>query len=604
MLGYIKESIKMIRLMKQEHPSLPYVMIFGPLSISILPYYSLYFSSQIINALIAQNSILAKECVVWLLVGNLVLGLIRYGCNQANILHTNVASQNYQRQLSSKCYRLGYEKYERKEILELLNKIEAYTNQGKDASLIIINMYECLNYFLTTVFALFYVALLIYQTKQITIIFLLLIIIVFVLLINAFNRKQMVKQEVIHCEVAKGLADIIYYERIKADVNKGKEVRIFQMQSLILEKIQIMMKQLEGTFIKSGQFFGYTQGVNTFLLQILSGCTFYYIGLLALNKQIQAGDILMYSGAIIEMFSSLIYFNNHYHRLAIGFNVVMKEMQDFIYSPNMDYDGSLPIEKRDDGYYHFKFENVSFCYPGSSQYVLKNFTFDFNVGESYAIVGQNGAGKSTLIKLLCRLYTPTSGRILLNGIDIQKYNYAEYTQIFSVVFQDFKLFSLPLDQNIAGSINPDKNKIDEVLNQVGLYDKVMSYPNQEKSYLYKDLGEDGINVSGGEAQKIAIARALYKDAPFVILDEPTSALDPISEVEVYEHFNDLVQGKTAIYISHRMSSCRFCKHIIVLADGKMVEYGNHDALIQQNGLYASLWKAQAKYYQKENHSTT
>jgi ABC-type multidrug transport system, ATPase and permease components len=213
-----------------------------------------------------------------------------------------------------------------------------------------------------------------------------------------------------------------------------------------------------------------------------------------------------------------------------------------------------------------------------------------------AIVGKNGAGKTTFIKLLCRLYDPTEGEILLNGINIKKYDYEEYLRVFSVVFQDFKLFSFSVAENVATSCEYDEDKLWKCLEQAGIKDRIEKLPEGINTNIYNNQ-EEGIEISGGEAQKLAIARALYKDAPVVILDEPTSALDPVSELEIYERFNKLVEEKTSIFISHRMSSCRFCNNILVFDDGQIVQIGNHDELVSdKEGIYHSLWEAQAKYY--------
>ena len=211
----------------------------------------------------------------------------------------------------------------------------------------------------------------------------------------------------------------------------------------------------------------------------------------------------------------------------------------------------------------------------------------------------NGSGKTTFIKLLCRLYDPTEGKILLNGIDIQKYNYEEYMSIFSVVFQDFKLFSFSLGQNVAANADYDKARVEYCLKKAGFGERLAQMPNGTDTCLYKDFSENGVEISGGEAQKIALARALYKDAPFIVLDEPTSALDPVAEAEVYSKFNEIVGQKTAIYISHRLSSCRFCDEIIVFDHGLIIQRGSHDDLVaDEKGKYAELWRAQAQYYEK------
>lgn len=200
-----------------------------------------------------------------------------------------------------------------------------------------------------------------------------------------------------------------------------------------------------------------------------------------------------------------------------------------------------------------------------------------------------------LFEKICRLYEPTSGYITLNGIDIRKYNYKEYTQAFSVVFQDFHLFSLPLDENIAAGTTIDEAALQSSLAKVGLTDRVQQLPQGVRTRLYNNNGS-GVDLSGGEAQRTAIARALYKDAPFVILDEPTAALDPIAEAEIYEQFSQMTAGKTAVYISHRMSSCKFCDRIIVLDHGRIAENGTHDTLLANHGIYANLYETQAQYY--------
>ncbi len=212
----------------------------------------------------------------------------------------------------------------------------------------------------------------------------------------------------------------------------------------------------------------------------------------------------------------------------------------------------------------------------------------------------NGSGKTTFIKLLCRLYDPTEGEILLNGIDIRKYNYREYMDIFSVVFQDFGLFALTLGENVAAKVDYDRDRVTDSLCKAGFADRLAEMPKGIETYLYKDYNKDGVNVSGGEAQKIAIARALYKDAPFIILDEPTAALDPIAEAEIYEKFDAIAGDKTAIYISHRLSSCKFCDEIAVFHEGAVIQQGTHaDLVADENGKYHELWNAQAQYYTEQ-----
>ena len=261
------------------------------------------------------------------------------------------------------------------------------------------------------------------------------------------------------------------------------------------------------------------------------------------------------------------------------------------------YDGSIPLEKRRDNKFSVEFEHVSFKYPGSEEYVIKDLNLNFVIGERMAIVGKNGSGKTTFIKLLCRLYDVTEGSIKVNGVDIRKYDYQEYCQLFAAVFQDFQMFAFPLGENIAGGEDVIQEKAVDALNRAGMGERLERLPGKLDTYVGKEFSDEGITFSGGEKQKMAIARAIYKDAPFVIMDEPTAALDPVSECEVFAGFDRMVGNKTAIYISHRLASCRFCQDIIVFDGGQVVQRGSHEELEAQEGLYRELWETQAKYYQ-------
>ena len=246
--------------------------------------------------------------------------------------------------------------------------------------------------------------------------------------------------------------------------------------------------------------------------------------------------------------------------------------------------------------FEIEYRNVSFKYPNTESYALQNINLKIKNGEHLAVVGRNGSGKTTFIKLMCRLYDATDGEILINGINIKEYSKESIIKLYSVVFQDFKIFSTTLAQNISAGEDYDSEKLYDALDKANIKDRVLAMGNKESTYLYKDLNKSGVEISGGEAQKLALARALYKEAPIVILDEPTAALDPIAENEIYSRFNSFVDNKTAIYISHRLSSCVFCNRIAVFDESHLVETGTHQELLNANGKYSELWNAQAKYY--------
>lgn len=341
---------------------------------------------------------------------------------------------------------------------------------------------------------------------------------------------------------------------------------------------------------------GILQASSTMVSQLFTGIIYFYVCLKSYAGAFSAGAITQYIGAFVTLFSSL---EDAMGCIGLAMNNTefLKTTFEFLDKPNEMYQGSLTTEKRSDRQYEVEFRNVSFKYPGTDTYALRNVSMKFRVGSRLAVVGMNGSGKTTFIKLLCRLYDPTEGEILLNGINIRKYNYEDYISIFSVVFQDFQLLSMPLGQNVAASTKYDANRVTDCLKKAGFEEKLAKMPQGLDTYLYKDFKEDGVTVSGGEAQKIAIARALYKDAPFIILDEPTAALDPIAEAEIYSKFDAIAGDKTAIYISHRLSSCRFCDDILVFHEGNVIQQGNHDSLVADiSGKYFELWNAQAQYY--------
>ena len=261
------------------------------------------------------------------------------------------------------------------------------------------------------------------------------------------------------------------------------------------------------------------------------------------------------------------------------------------------YQGTLSTEKRDDNEYEIEFRNVSFKYPGSENYALKNVNFKFNIGERLAFVGMNGSGKTTFVKLLCRLYDPTEGQILLNGIDITRYDYEQYMALFSVVFQDYAVFAFDIAGNVSASSEPDRDRVLDCLVRAGLGERISELENGIDTFITKNYDATGVDFSGGEKQKIAIARALYKESPFIILDEPTASLDPLAEADIYARFNEIVTDKTAVYISHRLSSCRFCDKIVVFDNGEIIQQGDHETLVaDENGKYFELWHAQAQHY--------
>lgn len=406
------------------------------------------------------------------------------------------------------------------------------------------------------------------------------------------NRKNKIE-----IEAYKGLSKsnriFGYYGFNIMDFRYGKDIRLYGAKNMMIEKwdnlADSQMFIWNDTSRKNlpldniSNVFGVARDIASYL----------YLGTLVLT-----------GGISIAVFTQMLAAGSTFQS---SMNDLLFRVQDIVKRTNYAYEyvkfmeypaaiekGSRHVENKP---HTIEFKNVSFTYPNTEVKVLDGISVTLHQGEHLSVVGLNGAGKTTFVKLLCRLYDPTDGEILLDGVNIKEYDYSEYMSVFSPVFQDFKLFAFSVEDNITLEREGEEKEVDGIIEQVGLKEKLESLENGKNTILYKAFDENGIEPSGGEQQKLAIARALYKKAPVVILDEPTAALDPVAEYDIYRQFDSLVGDKTAIYISHRLSSCKFCDKIAVFAEGKIKEYGTHDSLVKiDGGIYAKMFKAQAQYY--------
>ncbi|MDE6213459.1 MAG: ABC transporter ATP-binding protein/permease [Lachnospiraceae bacterium] len=396
------------------------------------------------------------------------------------------------------------------------------------------------------------------------------------------------------------------------DRSKALDIRIYRQDILSrnnLKKYNPFIPTSKLAKASRGPMGGYL-ALSGAVSQIFVGVAYIFVCLKALGGAFGVGAIVQYVSAIIALSGGLSMLIETLGDLKNN-TPFLRTVFEFLDIPNKMSQGDMAdtttaapvkdVSQKSGAGYNFEFRNVSFRYPGQENYALRNVSMTFRAGQRLAVVGMNGSGKTTFIKLLCRLYDPTEGEILLNGIDIRKYDYHEYMQLFSVVFQDFKLLSFELGQNVAGNRNVDLDKADQCLRDAGFGIRLDKLCAGLLTSLYKDFDEKGVDISGGEAQKIALARALYKDAQFIILDEPTAALDPIAEFEVYNRMDQMIGEKSAVFISHRLSSCRFCNDIAVFHMGRLIQRGSHDVLVSdKSGMYYRMWSAQAQYFQKDS----
>lgn len=393
-----------------------------------------------------------------------------------------------------------------------------------------------------------------------------------------------------------------YYNSLRlADFQYGKDIRVYGLKELILDKkrkadsnVILITEAIQKRFFVAGV----KEGI---LMAMREGVVYGYLIIKILDRSLTISDFVLYTfamnGFVTWMDTTIKDFSDVWlHSLYVSdFREFLKKSEE----PYCKKEINIPKKSEQ---YDIVFDKVSFHYPGSSREIFKDFTVHIKPGEKLALVGINGAGKTTLVKLLTRLYEPTGGRILVNGIDIREYDLEEYRSLFSVVFQDTKVFAFTIRENITmESDTKDEEKYQKVLIQSGIHEKIDSLEKKDETNLLKILDEKGIELSGGENQKLAMARALYKNGEIIIMDEPTAALDALAESKMYMEFDNLIKNKSAIYISHRLSSTRFCDNIAFIQNGELMEYGTHEELMELNRDYAKMFRMQAEYYKEDKH---
>lgn len=606
-LGFHKKGFELMAMVhKTDSSTIPLAMLSAVVE-AIYPYIGLFFSAAIIDHLLSKEFKTAIFLTILMISSDFLVGLLVDLLKQICDYKSKESLNNMKILIRKKAFELDYETMEKADVLQKISSSEFTMNMYGGVGYLIIKYKEMLGALLSAITAIVLVINLCISKPLKTAAFMKLaslpfsiisFIIFFVFLFMITNKKNLYygkKQETNFNSHIKAEQQIQYMVMdVFFDYTKGKYIRIFGMKEMLLDIFDYWKKPTRKVYENMCEY-----EKNSLLLDSIIGGVFtIYTYMLVLIKilagAVSVGSFTKYTGAFSQFNQSIMDMqskNTEIRKICS----YLSSFIDFMKLENKRETGTIPIEKRLDNEYEIEFHDVSFSYPGSSEKVLDRVSCKVTLKDKIAVVGCNGAGKTTFIKLLCRLYDPTEGVITLNGIDIKKYDYESYIKLFGVVFQDFSLFAFPIRENIAASKELDEGKIWDSLQKAGIKERIEAMPMKLSTPLYK-YDEGGMEVSGGEAQKLAIARAIYKDAPFVVLDEPTAALDPISEYEIYSRFDELVKDKTSIYISHRMSSCRFCDDIIVFEHGKIIERGSHEQLMEEDGAYSNLWNAQAQYY--------
>lgn len=404
----------------------------------------------------------------------------------------------------------------------------------------------------------------------------------------------------------RGRSDIernLYYARNELSSNKyAKDIRLYNLYGFVTKKVETYSKALcslwSKTSMKSVGIIGWTYVVNGIQLVVI----YSFLAYAAYNKTINISDFVLYTSSTIGLGEVLKDILNSWVTIAAEdkyiqgiYQIIEKKEEE------KDKEKKGKIKEKETLSFHtsIQFKNVSYRYPGADKDTIKNLSAHFVKGKKYAIVGMNGAGKTTFVKLLLGLYQPTNGEIIIDQKSITAHDKKEYWKLFSCVFQDFNIFSYSIRENISFSDTNREDKEMEAVKKAGLKTKVESMANGMDTKINREMNEDGIAMSGGQNQQLAIARAIYKEAEIYVLDEPSAALSPQSEINLYQEFNEIIKGKTAVFISHRLASCRLCDEIIVIDEGRVLEQGSHDELIKLQGLYAKMFKKQAEPYDME-----
>lgn len=388
-----------------------------------------------------------------------------------------------------------------------------------------------------------------------------------------------------------------YISRIMSDFSYAKDIRLFEIKNFLIDRYKKEQKNRFDGQVKIWRFWNTNSNIAAVTSLLQEILLYIWLCWKVLYGNMSIGNFTMYAAAIRTFSATLGGLLDDISHIKQQ-NEILCDYREFLDLPDIIAGkDSLPKILSKKGLC-FEFQNVSFKYPSSDKYALENVSFKMKPGERLAIVGLNGAGKTTFIKLLTRLYEPDSGRILLNGVDIKTYNKQEYYNLFSAVFQEIQMFAFTVAENVSmrDYNNTDKDKVRKSVDQAGLKEKIDSLLKGIDTTMLKVIEEDGVEFSGGESQKLALARALYKDACCVILDEPTAALDALAEERLYKKFDSLIGTKTAVYISHRLASTRFCDRVAMFENGHIIESGSHEELIEKGGRYAEIFNMQAKYY--------
>ncbi|MDR0948280.1 MAG: ABC transporter ATP-binding protein/permease [Lachnospiraceae bacterium] len=601
-----KEWISLIRstlhIVHKLNPAKVPVMIGKAICRMVLFLLTIAISVELINLFMeGKKAETLYRFLMICLAGRLLFMLVQELLEKLDKLVTEKCHYQYQLQKSRLSVHLPYLKLQDPEIIKIRSRIHTNEAYGIELTLLFQTVGQCMDSFVTLVTIPLLMIPLMPGTglgSGIAIpIYIVTAVFLSVMAASVLKKTNENSMKAIMESVPERIitSDYLLYEG-GISYKDGKDIRLSGLGQVIQEYCQSAIQEMMSFEKVSGTMVGLGSGLVGMVKIVILGSAYMVIAI-ATGGKLETGTVLMlaaFLAQIVQALMTIMAQNGNFQNAAGAIR-----LYDTYVTMGKDEEKEEGKSQPDKitGDYRIEFRDVSFRYPGKEAYALQHLSCQIEKGIHLAIVGPNGSGKTTFILLLCGLLKPTEGTILFNGLDVSQLSLTEYQKLFSVVFQDFSIFALPLSENIAASQNYQVAAIEESIRRAGLSEFYEKLPNRESTILYKDY-DDGVVLSGGEAQKVALARALYRDAPIFILDEPTAALDPIAELEIFQYMQHNIQEKTAVFISHRLSACKLCETIMVMNEGKLVQEGNHDTLLKDsNSLYAAMWNAQAQYYQ-------
>lgn len=575
--------------MARGHKPLLAIVIITIFTSVVSPYIGIHIPQLLVEAVTGESSLYA---LIFAASASALLTGIRAYCNQVTNAHVTAFSSDYLTRLLKKYLTCDYSVLETESGQAMYKKALNSVSKGGDygtgvPGIIMASIriaHNLISFFV-------YAFMLIRVSPFITIIFVLLSLIDAASLDRARKYENSRRRE-----YGDYLNKADYLEKSGGDVKAGKDLRLYDMNERFKALWNSVIKGYRDLLWCCKLRHGLADSMNGLAAFARNLIAYGYLINLVIGGSLSVGEFVLYFGTISQFSSILRAIAYYSFRINLS-SIQVTELRDFLELQSKN-NGGGKIQNTEK-IPKIEFRNVTFRYDGASDPVLENFDLTLEPGEKLAIVGVNGAGKTTLVKLLCGFYTPTSGDILLDGISTRELDKREIAKLYSVIFQEAVVLPFTVAENISMRPAEETNYslVWDALEKADLMSKVRSYPKTMTVNMTHEIDENGIMLSGGELQKLLMARALYKNAPVLILDEPTAALDPIAESETYEKFNAISEGKTAVYISHRLASTRFCDRIILISDRKIAESGTHEELMRAGGIYAKMFEIQKKYYE-------